>query len=224
MNPNSLSAFIFDMDGTLVDSMPFHVIAWTQLSDELGLGLSEAEVFARVFGVSTREVARSLFGGRLPDAEQVRLGERKEAIFREIYGPRMQEIPGALQFVRAAHARGIRLAIATGASAVNTDFIVDALGIRSCFAAIVTVDDVAHDKPDPAPFQTAAERLGVPPARCLAFEDAPAGLESAQRAGMRAVALTTTHGAAELSSHASVARTVPDFRALSIDDALALIA
>src|SRR5512143_3467838 len=90
MNADPLAAFIFDLDGTLVDSMPYHVLAWAQLSDELGLGLSEAEVSARVFGISTREVARSLFGGHLPDAEQVRLGERKEAIFRAIYGPRMK--------------------------------------------------------------------------------------------------------------------------------------
>ncbi|MBI5879348.1 MAG: beta-phosphoglucomutase family hydrolase [Chloroflexi bacterium] len=217
------AAFIFDLDGTLVDSMPYHVRAWAQLSDELGLGLSEAEVFARVFGISTREVARGLFGDRLSDAEQVRLGERKEAIFRAIYGPQMQAIPGALDFVRAAHARGIPLAIATGAGTLNTDFIVDTLGIRDCFGALVTADDVTHGKPHPEPFLAAAQRLGVPPARCLVFEDAPAGLASAQAAGMRAVALTTTHPAVELARFPAMARTAADFRGLSITDALALL-
>lgn len=224
MNSGSVAAFIFDLDGTLVDSMPYHVLAWAQLSDELGLGLSEAEVSARVFGISTREVARSLFGGHLPDAEQVRLGERKEAIFRAIYGPRMKPIPGALEFLQAAHARGIRLAIATGAGAVNTNFIVDRLGIRGCIGAFVTADDVTHGKPDPEPFLMAAARLGVRAARCLAFEDAPAGLESAHKAGMRAVALTTSYPAAELARHAPAALTIPDFHALTVDGALALLA
>ena len=224
MNSSIPAAFIFDLDGTLADSMPYHVRAWAQLSDDLGLGLSEVEVFARVFGISTREVARGLFGDRLPAAEQQRLGERKEAIFRAMYGPQMQAIPGALAFVRAAHARGIRLAIATGAGDVNTDFIVNTLGIRACFGVMVTADDVTRGKPHPEPFLTAAARLGVPPARCLVFEDAPAGLESAHGAGMHAVALTTTHPAAELSRYPAAALTVADFRALTVDDALALLA
>jgi HAD superfamily hydrolase (TIGR01509 family) len=123
----------------------------------------------------------------------------------------LQLLPGLTEFLAAAHARGIALAIGSAAIPFNIDFVVDGLELRSYFPTIVSADDVTLSKPHPETFLKAAQLLGVAPADCLVFEDVPKGVEAAARAGMDAVVLTTTHPASDFAGLANVRHFAPDF-------------
>ena len=104
----------------------------------------------------------------------------------------LRPLIGLPEFLQQARAAGMRLGVATAADLVNAAFVLEGIGLRQVFDVIVTADDITRGKPDPEIFLLAAQRLGVPPGRCLVFEDAPMGIEAARRAGMLAVALTTS--------------------------------
>ena len=101
-------------------------------------------------------------------------------------------MPGLVEFLQQARAAGMRLGVATAANWENVEFVLQGIGLRDAFDTIVTADDITRGKPDPEIFLIAAQRLGVPPERCLVFEDALMGIEAARRAGMDLVALTTS--------------------------------
>ena len=184
------TAFIFDMDGTILDNMKFHTRAWLQVLDELGLPRWDPQTWEhRTSGVPNRIILRELLGLDLDDAGIARWVERKESLYREFAAGAVQEIPGATAYVRRLRAAGARVALATGAGRTNIDFNLNALGLRHDFDAVVGADDVQRGKPDPDIFLTAAARLGAAPENCVVFEDAPMGLEAARRAGMRAVCI-----------------------------------
>ncbi len=188
----AVKAVIFDVDGVLVDTGRLHLEAWRALARELGLPPPDERWFRRTFGRRNEEILKTLLPHPPSQGELERLSRRKEALFRRLAKGKIEPLPGALALVRALKRRGFRLGIGTSTPPENLQMILEELGLRGAFDAWVTGADVERGKPDPEVFLKAAARLGVPPARCAVIEDAPAGVEAAKRAGMRAVAVTTT--------------------------------
>mgnify|MGYP003472296855 CR=1 FL=1 len=184
------TAFIFDMDGTIIDNMRFHTAAWLQVLRELNLPQPEPEEWEhRTSGVPNRQIFRENLNLDMTDAEVAQWVERKEALYREHAAGKVIEVHGFGDYLRRIRAGSARVAVATGAGAANIAFNLGALGLTNAFDAVVGADDVKRGKPEPEIFLTTAARLGAQPEHCVVFEDAPMGLEAARRAGMRAVAI-----------------------------------
>lgn len=226
-----IEAVIFDVDGVLVDSYAAHFESWKQLGRETGVTLTEEE-FKESFGLRSRDVVRrwkvsdtsiSISAGGngdkgmrpLTDTEVQRLDRRKERIFREILEKNFPGMDGALELIEALAAEKIKIAVGSSAPKENVDLVLNRLGVRDHVQVVVTGEDVQRGKPDPQVFLLAAERLGVPPDRCVVIEDAVPGIEAARSAGMKAVALVSTGRDAATLRAAGPDRVVHALRELS---------
>lgn len=209
----SVSALIFDMDGTMVDSMPAHGQSWGEFCRRHAIDLSVDEVLRRTTGRTGVECMRVLLGESLTDAQASELVAEKEAIYRELFAPVFREVAGFSRFSALALGGGLKLAVATAGDKHNIAFTLQYLKLPQPPQVIVGGDEGLRGKPEPDLFLEAARRLGVAPAGCIVFEDAPFGIEAAGRAGMRAVAVCTTHTAEELAGPHVVAQ-VRDYEEL----------
>jgi beta-phosphoglucomutase family hydrolase len=214
-------AFIFDMDGTIVDNMAFHTRSWITFFQRRGKDLDMDAFFLDTAGRQGVEIMRNYMGADLSDADNVRLNAEKEAVYRELYQPHLRIIDGFDTVLADASGKDVALAIATSAPDENIAFTLDGLDLRRHFHAVVGARDVKRGKPEPDAFLLAAERCGVAPEHCIVFEDAPLGVEAARRAGMRAVVLATTLGAEAFSGYDNVIHIMRDFSELSVDALLA---
>jgi beta-phosphoglucomutase-like phosphatase (HAD superfamily) len=178
-----------------------------------GLPAVGADFFRRTAGRTGVEVMRELFSP-LSEGDAHAFVREKEAIYRALFAPEFREIAGFTAFAREARAAGVRLACATAGEPDNIAFALGALGMQGFFDAAVGAHDVARGKPEPDLFLLAAARIGADPRACLVFEDAPLGIEAARRAGMRAVAITSTVPAEELGAPAHVVARARDFTTL----------
>jgi HAD superfamily hydrolase (TIGR01509 family) len=202
---SSLSAAVrfgalFDWDGVIVDSKALHEAAWNEVARELGYPHGPGD-FTRHFGTQNWRAISEILRWTEDPGEIERISLRKEALYRQ----RLPDapdllVPGVRAFVAGLAERGVPCAIVSSSSRLNIDVVIDAVGLRPSFVSIVSAEDARRGKPDPDAFLLGAERLALPPERCVVFEDAPAGIESGCRAGARVVALTTTHPANELAT------------------------
>jgi beta-phosphoglucomutase family hydrolase len=181
---------IFDLDGTLADTMPLHYEAWRTMCRRYDLVLTEDRFYA-LGGRPTKEVTKLVVGEAGLDLDVAKLSAEKEELFIELLD-RVTPIEPIVDVARDLRGR-VPLAVATGADGIIGRRILDYLGIRDWFTAIVTSDDVKHHKPDPEIFLESARRMGVPAAECLVYEDADLGLEAARRAGMRSFDVRTIY-------------------------------
>jgi beta-phosphoglucomutase len=185
-------AVIFDMDGVLVDTYHAHYQSWLMMAKREGLSFTEAE-FGVTFGRTSREIIAHFWGdGRYDDAEIAALDAEKEAAFRDIIAHDFPAMPGVKELLAALHKNSFKLAIGSSGPPENVAMVIDKLDARQLFGAVVTGMDVTRGKPDPQVFLLAAERLGVPPARCVVVEDARPGIAAAHAAGMKAIGLVST--------------------------------
>jgi beta-phosphoglucomutase len=191
-------AVLFDNDGVIVDTAEGHFQSFAQLGAEEGYAISRAQ-FAGLFGRHNRDIFPILLGHALPEDELTRLADRKEAIFRELIAGKITALPGVQALLPALKAAGFAIAMGTSTPRANVDLILDALGLAPYFDAIISAEDVTRGKPDPQVFLLGAERLGMPPARCVVVEDAVAGVQAAKAGGMKALAVTTNHPREALS-------------------------
>jgi HAD superfamily hydrolase (TIGR01509 family) len=211
---------IFDWDGVIVDSSAHHERSWELLAREEGLPLP-ADHFRAGFGQKNERIIPGILKWTTDPAEIHRLSLRKEALYREAMAAEgLTALPGAVELLRDLRRHGIPCAVGSSTHAANLDTAFRLLDIRPLFAAVVTGEDVTLGKPDPQVFLLAAERIGVPPARCVVFEDVPAGIEAALAGGMKAVALTTTNPAAALRRAHLV---VPDLSQVSFGALAAMV-
>ncbi|MCS0632086.1 HAD family phosphatase [Telluria mixta] len=213
-------AFIFDMDGTIVDNMAFHTDSWLAFFARRGKTYDPDAFFRETAGAQGREILRERLGPDIPEDEIAVLAQEKDVLYREMYGPHRSAIQGFEDFVTAARARGVNLAVATSAPPANIVFTLDDLDLRRHFDAVVGAADVARGKPHPDVFLKAAEKLGVDPRDCIVFEDAPMGVEAARRAGMKAVVITTTLPADAFREFDNVIRVVAHYEDLDVGELL----
>ena len=211
MNKYETRAFIFDMDGTLVDNMRFHGEAWRQMLAENGIEADAHEFLRTTAGKTNREIIPNFFQDTTEE-KLLELGLRKETLYRELFLPERQAIDGAVEFLESAKLLGVKMAVATAAPPANMEFILDGLDLRQYFDAITTAADVSHGKPNPEVFLKSAEKLGIAPNNCLVFEDAINGFEAANRAGMKSIGIATVNSIADILKLDSVVAAFDDFR------------
>ena len=206
-------ALVFDMDGTMIDSMPAHARSWEVFTRRHGIRMSVEEVLQKTTGRTGVECIRILMGEDVPEDRALELIGEKEAIYRDFFGKEFREVAGFRDFARKVTARGLKLAVATAGDRHNIAFALEHLKLARRPDAIVGGDEGIAGKPEPDLFLEAARRVQAAPAECIVFEDAPFGIEAARRAGMRAVAICSTHGAEELAGPHVIAQ-VRDYREL----------
>jgi beta-phosphoglucomutase len=186
---SEVCAFVFDMDGVLIDSHPAHFAAWKEFLRTLSVEVSEHALAFILEGRTRAEILRH-FLGDLSDCELAEHGRRKDEIFRAMessIGP----FPGVLSFLVELGRLSIPCGIATSASEIRTAATIERMGLGGYFQAVITAADVAAGKPHPQVYQLACERMGIPPKHCLAFDDAPAGVRAARSAGLQCIGVSS---------------------------------
>jgi len=179
------AGYIFDLDGTLVDTMPLHYRAWNRAMQLAGLKQKlDEDLFYSLGGVPTRRVAKILADhyGLLIDVEKV--FHQKEALFLELRSE-MRLIEAVVGFARKAAAGHTPVSVASGGPRDIVQHTLELMGLTKLFPVVVTPEDVIHGKPAPDMFLLAAKKMGVAPEKCLVFEDAEPGIQAAEAAGMK---------------------------------------
>jgi beta-phosphoglucomutase len=221
-----MKALPFDLDCTLIDSMPHHHSAWIEWYARHGLPMNPGQFFAATAGRSNAEILLDLFP-QLSVEEHVAMADDKEAIYRELAAKSLALIAGAQAFVEQARAAGCKLAVCTASTVPSMTLAFERFGLDRWVDTITSPADVnsgpgpaarLRGKPHPDIFLEAARRLGVAPGHCVVFEDAPLGVEGARRAGMKAVALTTTLPAEAFAGYTNLIAIAPDFLRLALPE------
>ena len=210
-----MKGLLFDLDGTLIDSMPHHQDAWSAWYARRGLVMGEGSSFASTAGRSNAEILLDLFPEHSVE-EHISMADEKDAIYRELAAVSLGLIGGAQAFCEAARLAGLRMAVCTASTLPNMALAFDRHGIDRWVETVASPADGLRGKPHPDIFLEAAKRLGLAPGDCVVFEDAPLGIEGARRAGMKAVALTTTLAAEAFAEFDNLIAIAPDFTSLSL--------
>lgn len=184
-----LKGAVFDLDGTLVDNIRYHYEAFRALAERRGLTMDEA-TFQKYNGLKNEDIFPGLVGRALSPAELAELSEEKESAYRALFGPALVAHRGAPALLARLRAAGVKLAVASSAPPPNRAMVLDGLAWNEVFHAVVASEGLPG-KPAPDVFLAAAERLGLAPSECIAFEDAVNGVQSAKTAGMLVVGVTT---------------------------------
>lgn len=185
-------AFLFDLNGTMINDMPYHINAWHRLLNNMGADISLEETKLQCYG-KNHELLDRIFPGRFSEQEKQVISVEKEKAYQEGFRPHLKLLDGLGDFLEKAHRGEIKMAIGSAAILMNIDFVLDGLGVRKYFSGIVSADDVAMSKPNAETYLKCAGILGVEPGDCLVFEDSPKGTEAARHAGMDCVVITTMH-------------------------------
>lgn len=189
---------IFDMDGVICHTNPFHKKAFEAFFDKYKVPYSEPEFEAHMYGKHNSYIMSHFFRRPVGGAELLSLEYEKEALFREIYIESIEALPHYLPFLGALKAAGILTGVATSAPRANLDLILDGLGIRDKMDLVLSSEDVQAHKPSPEVYLKTAERLGLHPEDCLVFEDSYSGVSAAINAGMKVVGVLSSHKKEEL--------------------------
>ena len=179
--------------------MPFHATSWIEFARRHALDIDVAELLRRTTGRTGIECMCEVFERDVAPGEALVLIHEKEAIYRELFTPAFAEVAGFRRFAAAAMDRGFKVGVGTAGDRHNIAFAFSHLEMETAPHAVVGGDEGLPGKPEPAIFLEAARRMGVQAQNCIVFEDAPFGIEAARRAGMRAVAICTSHGAQALA-------------------------
>ena len=202
---NGKWAVIFDVDGTMVDNAAYHENAWIELGRRYDLGITRQFYRENIHSRSNDKNVKRLFADKATPEMIERISNEKEEIYRDSFRPVLVEIPGLTSLLEALYAEGVRCAAASNSPKGNVDMVLDELGIRKYFAAVIDRDMVSTGKPDPEIFLRAAEKTGVAADKCIVVEDSVSGFAAADNAQMPYIVIT--HGAdAEELKHATSAQ------------------
>ena len=206
-------AFLFDMNGTMIDDMHYHEEAWfTVLNEDLAAGMSMKEVKKHMYGKNEELFVRVFGQGTYTNEQVAGYSLKKEKSYQQNYLPHLSLIAGLNEFLANASQQNIAMAIGTAANNFNVNYVLDNIPVKKYFSAIVTADDVADGKPNPIVFLKCADALKVAYEDCVVFEDSPKGVEAALNAGMKAVVIKTYHQEEEFSHLDNVLMFVEDYR------------
>ncbi len=198
INIKNIQAAIFDMDGTMINNMSYHKKAWKEFLNRHGVSFTEEEFSHKISGKKNDQIFEIVFGRKLTQDELEKYTEEKEALYRELYKPEIQEVKGLTQIINELHSKNIKLAIATTAPEKNRTFGLNALHLAERFEVILGDEHVTNGKPNPEIYLETAKRLQVEPENCLVFEDTPPGVEAGKNAGMIVIGILTSHSKEDL--------------------------
>ena len=202
--------FIFDLNGTMINDMPYHIEAWHKKLVSLGSAITLEETKHQCYGKND-ELLERVFPNTFSLAEKIKLGNEKEALYRIEFLPFLKLIDGLDAFLKKAASQNIKLAIGSAAIDENIAFVIDNLNIRDYFSTIVSANHVEKSKPHPETFLKCAAQLGLSTEDCIVFEDTPKGVECAMLAGMKTVVILGEHQEAEFTAFPNVIHFAKDY-------------
>jgi beta-phosphoglucomutase len=220
ISSNKKFSVIFDMDGVIVDSNPYHKTAIQQFCREHGQQLSDDQLLKKVYGRTNREWITALFGD-IPEETIHRYTEDKEELYRRLFNKDIKPVKGLIRFLNELENKKVPRAIGTSAPRSNVDFTLTRTETTRYFDIILNDTFVTHSKPHPEIYLKCAQALGLPNRQCIVIEDSLSGVEAGKAAGSKVIGITTTHTAHELS-HCDLV--VDDFEGLTIERLSGLLA
>lgn len=214
MQKKAQIAALFDMDGVIVHTNPYHKKAFKIFLDKYDISISDQELKDHVYGRTNEEIFPYIFGDKYTEEKGKEWADEKEAMFRDLYKEDVEPVSGLLDFLDELQRRKIKAAVGTSAPVENLDFIMDSLDLRHYFDAFLHSANVSKGKPDPEIYLKAAEQLNVDPNSCVVFEDSVAGVKAGLNAKMKVVAVATTHTPEEFEGAHLV---IEDFEGLTME-------
>ena len=217
---NELKAILFDLDGTMLDNNGYHLLSWQEYLGRLGIRLSSEDYKANVSGRTNRDAVEHIFDKKMSEEKAEHYYLEKEKIYREMYAPFIRPVAGLLELLQELQRNKVTMAIATSGIQLNIDFMFEHVPVKNYFDKVVNSTHISKGKPDPEIFIVTADSLNLKPVNCIVFEDSISGVEAGKAAGMKVVALTTTHQKNELLMADLV---IDDYTQINIDQLKSLI-
>jgi beta-phosphoglucomutase family hydrolase len=208
---HNYKAFIFDMDGVVINNHTYHLKAWELFCNKYNFPFNPETFSHNFFGKSNSEIISILNKGEVSSISHDILGEEKEEIYRNLYTTSISPHTGLVDFLNKLKSHQKLIGLASSAPISNIDFVLNSLNLRRYFDTIIDVSMVKQSKPNPEIFLKAAFALGVPPKECIVFEDSHAGIKAAKSAEMDVIILSTTHKKEELNYDSLI---IEDFKEL----------
>jgi beta-phosphoglucomutase len=208
-----LTAILFDLDGTIVNTDPIHYIAWREMLKKHSIEIDENFYKSRISGRLNPAIIKDILP-QLSSEDGVKLAEEKEALFRE-FAPDLQPLAGFCQLLEWTKTHQLKRALVTNAPRLNVQFMLEVLGIKEAFHTVVIAGEDIAGKPDPAPYEIALNNLGIQATDAIALEDSPSGIRSAVGAGIRTIGIASTHNLLGLQENGAF-MAIPDFTDLEM--------
>ena len=211
-----LKGLLFDMDGTLVDNLAYHFMAFDAYAKREGFTLLEP-VSLKINGMHSNDIFPLLLGNEVVAQYGLdRLNREKEEVYRDMYRPKIAPIAGVIELLKEAKKAGVKCAIGSSGCRENVEMIIEGLGIADLIDGSISGSDVTHGKPHPEIFTKAHELLGLKAEECIVVEDAVNGVLAGVRAGCKCLAVTTT-ATAEVLAEAGASLCVEDYSTVTIE-------
>ena len=215
-----LKAIIFDLDGTLVDSLPYHHESWRIFFKKNNIEENDFnEIYKNYKGGGTLELMTSVFGDKYTKDELEKMSDDKEVIFRDIYRSKIFPINGLRKFLDSLKKNNILLSIGSNAIRKNVLMTIKELGITNYFSSIICGDEVSKGKPDPEMYIKTLSNLKVNKNECIIFEDSIEGVTAAKNANIKAIGVTSSQSS-EILKSVGAFKTIEDYTKISIDNIL----
>ena len=211
-----LKGLLFDMDGTLVDNLAYHFMAFDAYAEREGFTLLEP-VSLKINGMHSNDIFPLLLGNEVVSQYGLdRLNREKEEVYRDMYRPKIAPIAGVIELLKEAKKAGVKCAIGSSGCRENVEMIIEGLGIADLIDGSISGSDVTHGKPHPEIFTKAHELLGLKAEECIVVEDAVNGILAGIAAGCKCLAVTTT-ATAEVLTEAGASLCVEDYSTVTIE-------
>lgn len=207
-----MKAFIFDMNGTMIDDMHYHADAWHKIFRSLGCTKTAEESKLHIYGKAAEIFERMLGAGHgFSEEEMEAISRKKEIQYQKDFLPDLKLIRGLDNFLENAHRKEIPMSIGTAAPRSNVDYVYTNLPVEKFFCGYICADEVEKSKPDPEVFLKCAKLMQVAAEDCIVFEDSPMGIRAAANAGMKAVAIITFHPKEDFEDYNNILLIIDDF-------------
>jgi HAD superfamily hydrolase (TIGR01509 family) len=208
-----LTAILFDLDGTIVNTDPIHYRAWQEMLLNYSVEIDETFYKSRISGRLNPEIVKDILP-QLSAAEGQKFADEKEALFRKL-APHLKPLSGFSELLAWTDTHNLKRALVTNAPRLNAEFMLEVLGIKEAFHTVVLADDCIAGKPDPAPYQVALSKLEITAEEAIALEDSPSGIRSAVGADIRTIGIASTHNP-QLLQDVGAFMAIPDFTDLQL--------